>query len=260
MKEEIREFLNTGLLEQYVLGLTDLSETRRVESFIQKYPEVQSIYADLQDGMARLAAESAVDPPPDVKQFIMSTIDAPMGTPQPAPKIQKFNWTPFLAVASAALLALAGYFWNNSNTTQNELTSVKQEYNAYQAECEKNQQTYAQLQAQFDYLNDPKTGKFCLKGNQKSNAFEVIAYWNDDQQKSMLRVLDLPQLPEKQCFQMWADVHGEMVNLGVIQVADNQALIDFSYLADAESLNVTIEPLGGSDHPNVANLVANVSI
>ena len=140
------------------------------------------------------------------------------------------------------------------------MTSVKQEYTAYQEECEKNQQNYAQLQAQFNYLNDPQTGKFYLKGNQKANNFEVIAYWNDNQQKSMLRILDLPQLPEKKCFQMWADVHGEMLNLGVLQVADNQALIDLPYLADAESLNVTIEPAGGSDHPTVADLVANVSI
>jgi anti-sigma-K factor RskA len=74
-----------------------------------------------------------------------------------------------------------------------------------------------------------------------------------------LRVNELPELPEGQCYQMWADVDGEMLSLGVLP-ADTTGLIAWNFLADAESLNVTIEPEGGSDHPDVSKLVANVGI
>ncbi len=59
---------------------------------------------------------------------------------------------------------------------------------------------------------------------------------------------------------MWADVDGKMINLGILKKDETNMPIDWKYLANAESLNVTIEPDGGSDHPTVADLVASISI
>jgi anti-sigma-K factor RskA len=55
---------------------------------------------------------------------------------------------------------------------------------------------------------------------------------------------------------MWADVEGEMINMGVINNTEN--LLAMTYIEDAESLNITIEPAGGSDHPTVSRLISNV--
>tara|TARA_R110000868_G_scaffold379114_6_gene644835 strand:- start:10 stop:186 length:177 start_codon:yes stop_codon:yes gene_type:complete len=55
---------------------------------------------------------------------------------------------------------------------------------------------------------------------------------------------------------MWADVEGEMINMGVI--GKQNQLLAMDYIDNAESLNVTIEPAGGNDHPTVSNLITNV--
>jgi len=49
-----------------------------------------------------------------------------------------------------------------------------------------------------------------------------------------------------------------MIDMGVIP--KNSDMVAMTYIADAESLNITIEPAGGSDHPTVSKLISFVSI
>jgi len=62
----------------------------------------------------------------------------------------------------------------------------------------------------------------------------------------------LPELDDQHDYQMWADVEGVMINMGIIE--RNKEMLAMNYIENAESLNITIEPSGGSDHPNVLNL------
>ncbi len=261
MKKEIREFLNTGLLEQYVLGLLEPSESAEVEDYIQKYPEVRSVYQEIQDGINNMMAASAKPVPGGVKASIMEQIDSvpPMNSSSSAPKTSTFNWLP-IAAGFALLFGTVSFFqWNNNQGKDQALATLERDFTAYKEACETRQLNYANLQKQLEFINHSETDKFLLKGNEKATDFQVIAYWNDFAKKSMLRINEMPQLPDNQCFQMWADVDGKMLNLGIINSTDD-LFVDFKYLANAESLNVTIEPKGGSDHPTVVDLVANVFI
>ena len=49
MREKIRIFLDTDLLEKYLLGTTNTEESLQVERYIAMYPEVRKIYNELQD-------------------------------------------------------------------------------------------------------------------------------------------------------------------------------------------------------------------
>jgi hypothetical protein len=68
----------------------------------------------------------------------------------------------------------------------------------------------------------------------------------------------LPDLDAEHDYQMWADVEGEMIDMGVI--SKSKTLMAMAYIDHAESLNITIEPAGGNDHPTVARLVTNVHL
>ena len=57
---------------------------------------------------------------------------------------------------------------------------------------------------------------------------------------------------------MWSDVDGEMINMGTL--APNQELIPLKYIEKAESLNITIEPVGGNDHPTVEDLISAIPL
>ena len=106
---------------------------------------------------------------------------------------------------------------------------------------------------QYAFINHTGTLPFILEGTGNSPNSQVIVYWNEDLQKSMLRVLDLPAIKADQTYQLWADVEGQMLSLGTFDAGE--AITDgveMGYLAEAESLNITIEPEGGSEHPTAS--------
>ncbi len=58
---------------------------------------------------------------------------------------------------------------------------------------------------------------------------------------------------------MWAEVNGELVNLGIIkQFDDRDKLLALPYAENAIGY-ITIEPEGGNTSPTVKNIVANIS-
>ena len=75
MNEKITTFLNSGLLDKYLLGETNLAETELVESYISKYPEVQNAYNTLQYNLEIVAKSHAVEAPRNILNNILNELD-----------------------------------------------------------------------------------------------------------------------------------------------------------------------------------------
>ena len=114
------------------------------------------------------------------------------------------------------------------------------------------------MRNQFIVLHNPQTKKYQVNGNKKAKELKAVAYVNPVKKLSYINVRNLPYLPEDQCFQMWAEVNGKMVNLGVIKdFSDKDHLLALPY-ADNAIGYITIEPKGGNQKPTVKNIVANI--
>ena len=61
MKEKVRIFLETDLLEKYLLGTTSAEETAQVERYIATYPEVRNTDKEVEDAYSILSGTSAQD-------------------------------------------------------------------------------------------------------------------------------------------------------------------------------------------------------
>ena len=64
---------------------------------------------------------------------------------------------------------------------------------------------------------------------------KTVAYINPKEKTSMIDVVSLPKLPEEQCYQIWAELQGKMVSLGILNEADRK-LINIPYAEDALAL------------------------
>ena len=95
-----------------------------------------------------------------------------------------------------------------------------------------------------------------ITGTGLSPDANVVVYYNAEEESALLNVLNLPAPPAGKTYQMWADVEGVMIDMGVFEVND-PSLREMVFIKHAESLNITLEPLGGSDHPTVSLLQAN---
>lgn len=251
MKEKIKIFLDTDLLEKYLLGATTDEESFQVERYIAMYPEVKKTYDELQDNLETYAKMHAIKTPEGLKERIIARIRGE--------KAGRKRFFQYAIAASFAALLFAGaafFFYTQNQSLQDENDMVSNQIKLLEQDMK---DQLEDVRNQFIVLNNPKTKKLNVNGNQKAKELKAVAYINPVKKLSYINVSKLPNLPENQCFQMWAEVNGEMVNLGVIKESmaqDNLLALPYS---DEAVGYITIEPSGGNMTPTVENIVANIA-
>ncbi|WP_373016979.1 anti-sigma factor domain-containing protein [Muriicola sp.] len=251
MKDKIKLFLETDLLEKYLLGATSREETSRVERYIVMYPEVRKQYEELQENLEAYVKMHALPSPEGLKAKILQRIRK---EDRGRRKIRRFA-----IAASVAAFIFAGssyFFWDQNQSLQDENILVNNRIQNLEADMK---QQLEDVRNQFIVLNNPQTRKYFVNGNDKARDLKAVAYVNPVKKLSYINVRNLPNLPEDQCYQMWAEVNGEMVNLGIMKKIENKdKLLALPYGENAISY-ITIEPEGGNTSPTVQNIVANIS-
>ncbi|NAY92499.1 RNA polymerase subunit sigma-70 [Muricauda sp. JGD-17] len=251
MKEKVKQFLDSDILEKYLLEDTNKEETAKAERYITMYPEVREVYNELQDNLEAFAKIYAKKTPEGLKEIILHSARKE--------KVANRKLLRYAVAASVAIMLFAGssyFFWNQNKTLQQENTLVTNKIK-YLEDNMKDQ--LADMRNQFIVLNNPDTKKYALRGKREGKELKAVAYINPVKKLSYINVSNVPNLPENKCFQMWAEVNGELVNLGVIkQFDDKDKLLALPY-ADNAIGYITVEPEGGNSAPTVENIVANIN-
>lgn len=251
------KFLASGLLEQYVLRLTTPEEDQEVERFANAFPEIAKEIEEMRYSLEQYAQQYAVPPPSKMKESIMNQIDAmdtanqgvASATPQSATAFFS-RWTSFLLLGIYVVFGVIMTL--RYQNIKNENSQLQHDLNECQSETK-------EIKRKLDIIaliEDRKTLPVYLKGSALSPSAQAIVYWNPESNSAYLNPYALPAPPQGKQYQIWADVDGKMISLGLIdpQVEDFQKI---SHINRAVSLNITIEPLGGSKSPNVSQLLAN---
>ncbi|MEO0339595.1 MAG: anti-sigma factor [Bacteroidota bacterium] len=254
-----KEFLNTGLLEQYVLGLTESEESQIVEQHLDLYPELRNEVFSMQNALEEYAKQYAIATPSGLKSNILNEIDRLDDFSEGGHHISDnssrmgYSWSTWVGYAALALITL-GYFYqtNRLKSTQDKLeyqVAALETCNDNIAELEKSQAIYA-------FLSMPSTQAVTLSGTANAPQASSWVYWNEEEQNAYVNLGSLPQPPQDKQYQIWADVEGKMISVGLLDEQRTE-LQQISYIANAESLNVTLEPIGGSEEPTVSLLYVN---
>ncbi|WP_405413469.1 anti-sigma factor domain-containing protein [Maribacter sp. Asnod1-A12] len=251
MKDKIKIFLDSDLLEQYLLGTTSELESLQVERYIAMYPEVRETYSELQDNLEIYAKLHAIEAPQGLKDKINLRIKA-----ERSGRKRFFSYAIAASITAILFIGISTFFWNQNQNLQEENSVVSNKIKLLE---ENMKEQLEDVRNQFIVLNNPQTKKYNVKGNQKAKDLKAVAYINPVKKLSYINVSKLPHIPESQCFQMWAEVNGKMINLGIIEEAgDQQKLMALPYAENAVGY-ITIEQKGGNHAPSVENIVANIA-
>ena len=251
MKEKIRLFLDSDLLEKYLLGDTSTEETLQVERYIAMYPEVRNSYIELQENLEAYAKIHALKAPEGLKEQILVKIrqEKRLGS-------KFFKYAIAASIAAFIMTGTTYFFYSQNQDLQEKNTLVNNKIKDLETDMKVQLED---LRNQYIVLNNPNTKRLSVKGNRKAEDLKAVAYVNPVKKLSYINVSHLPQLPKDQCFQMWAEVKGELVNLGVIKkFNDKEQLLALPYAEKAIGY-ITIEPKGGNETPTVKNIVANIA-
>ena len=261
MNEEITTFLNSGLLEKYLLGNVTASETEMVENLINTKAEVKQAYDALQDNLEVVSKLQAKEAPKDALDNILNALDE-----TPVISITKSSrrkmWYKYSIAASIAAFLFAStsylfYVQNQKLSQENQI--VVDEIFDLRSDIEMNNKMLSDVMKQFKQLNNPETQKYIINGNSRAKNLKTVAYINPKEKTSMIDVVSLPQLPEDQYYQIWAEVEDRMVNLGILEETDRQ-LKQIPYTEDALALSITIETIGDSLESSKENAVAGIAL
>jgi len=262
MNDKIITFLNSDLLDKYLVGSTSNEETAKVEAYISKYPEVKDAYNTLQRNLEIVAKSNAIEAPEGLLDNILSELDEKPVVTLQQPASKQRIWYKFSIAASIAAFVFAGstlmFYLNNQDLLQ-ENDVIADEIFDLRSDIEKNNKMLSDIMQQFKQLNNPETQKYIIKGNERAKNLKTVAYINPIDKTSMIDVVSLPQLPEEQCYQIWAEVQDKMVSLGILNESDSQ-LIPLPYTENALGLNITIEPKGGNKNASIEKSVAEISL
>ncbi|RKR06980.1 anti-sigma-K factor rskA [Maribacter vaceletii] len=251
MKEKIKIFLDSDLLEKYLLGTTNDMESMQVERYIAMYPEVKKTYDELQDNLENYAKLHAIKTPEGLKEKIHARIKS-----ERSGRKQFFRYAIAASIVACMFASASYFFWNQNQNLQQENTIVTNKIKTLEADM---RQQLEDVRNQFIVLNNPQTKKYNVRGNKMARDLKAVAYINPVKKLSYINVSKLPELPEDQCYQMWAEVNGEMLNLGIVQEAASKDKLTALPYSDNAVSYITIEPKGGNISPTTNKIVANIA-
>jgi anti-sigma-K factor RskA len=255
----IQEYIQSGIIELYVMNVLTEAEQAEVEVLARQYPDIQLEIEEVQSVLQMYAQAHSVTPPPELKDPILDKIQSTINKAESTEitentDLNNIKNTPTLSLAiltpwllAAALTASTFYFYNKYETA-----------NKAQKECEeiqklneqKNKKAIADVQQQLDILKSPDTKEISLKGLPISPSSIVTIFWNADKKATYIAIRNLPKPPSDKQYQLWAIVDKKPVSAGVLNydLAGLQAMKGFE---TAEAFAITLEPEGGSDAPTL---------
>lgn len=279
----IKEYISSGILEEYAAGAVGPQEKQEVECMAHIYPEIQEELDNVLCGLEAMAEVQSVEPPEVLKQDIMSAIDnVDQDTPEEIKEegdkktVQMYDQEPeqssaknYASVISiAALLAVifAGgiYFYgelDGKKATIAELEGQNQELaadkKAVSNKLDQVKTNNQKVQDKLAIVQNKATEKVRLQGTDNQKDGLATIYWNKNSNKVFLNVNKLKNPPTKKQYQLWALVDGKPVDMGVFDLPENPEQLKRMTVEvkNAGGFAVTLEPKGGSKKPTMDQMM-----
>ncbi|MET4139061.1 anti-sigma factor [Pedobacter sp. UYP1] len=286
--EEAKAYIETGILELYVLGHLNAQEQREVEKMAAKYPAIKEEITAIEIAMEQYAVKHAIEPTKGLDKQIFEKLGIPADTvpvhevPVPKETIPVPNHEakiiPLVADHAAStirtlrysLVACVGLLVVSVAAlyaTHDKLTIANQQIIAMNVDKEKFASTVSFMKDENKDLQeiaaisaDPTWTAVKLAGTKISPQANMMVYWHKKGQHVMVdnTKMALPQNDAAHQYQLWAIVDGKPVDLGVFDAKSGpgKLLLTMKEVGHAQAFAVTLEKRGGSPSPTMEKMIA----
>lgn len=267
-----QEYISSGIVESYVLGLASQEEQTEFERMTATHPEVKAAREAFESVLEKQAMSEAVQPPAFIKDKIFSAIandsvqsqsfistEPVTVAPHEAPVVS-MGWLRYAAAASVILLVgstlLNFYFFSQYK----EFSSKYDQLVANQTQMvSANQTLQTKLQdyeSEMSLIKDPEMNviKMPAVATSPNPSSLATVYWNMRSKDVYMMVNNLTQPSSDKQYQLWALVDGKPVDAGVFDVKEGVAFIKMKNIPKAQAFAVTLEKHGGSEVPTMTAL------
>ncbi len=259
---DIKEYISSGIVETYVLGLASPEEAAEFEQMCVAHHEVRAARDAFEIQLEQAAIANGAAPPRNLKSQIFSEIEieSEKNSPprisnqqeiiQKAPVIHG-GWWKYVAAASVILLIgstiLNFYFFNQYKNISSDYARLVEDQTRV-ADNYKAQLT--SLQNSMDIIRDTNMAVVKMKGVPANPNNMATVYWNKKSKDVYLLVNNLPKPQAGKQYQLWAIVDGTPVDAGMLKWEDGVAVSQMKNIPAAQAFAITLEKEGGSATPS----------
>lgn len=256
---DIKEYIASGIIEDYILGSVSSQEKQEVECMSHIYPEIKEALESYEKVIEDFAMANAVSPPKDLKNKIFKNLETkviPIKKDSITTEKSKSNIYIPISIAASLLLLILGYGYyqiEGKNTLLQEASNksilLKKENNILS-------QINNQFESRISFYKDTLTNKVELLGTDSHPNLTLNLFWNKTSNQVVAHGNSLPTLNKEKEYQLWAIVNNVPVSLGKLDFTE-ETIAFIEQMDNTKKVNafaVTIEPKGGSESPTMEEM------
>jgi anti-sigma-K factor RskA len=243
----IQEYISSGIIESYVLGLASAEERVEFDKMCELYPELREARTKFELSIEKQAFQNSISPPAGSKDRIWSAIQQ---STEKSTKVitmeprqggsAALRW---FAAAAVALLLLASYF----------AYILYNKNRALQARIEHNDSLINKMTEGEKIMHNPNVMVVNMVGL-KGSPSSANVYWDSTSTDVYMVVKNMPKLPSDKQYQLWALIGSKPVNLGLFDLPESNVVLKMKNTQEADAFAITIENRGNSGGPDLGQL------
>ena len=288
--ENIQEYIESGILEQYALGELSAAEQAAVEAQAAAHPAVRAELDEVQNALGFYAEAHALPGPVGMRERVLSNVMSQIAAPAPtstlradvdavaqthgltaapastpgavvrpmasAPVAVPASRSPWALAASVALLLSLGgnaLLYSRWQAADKDLVALQSDQARFAATTTVVEKKLNTLREQNSILRSDEFRAVALAGTKDAPTASARVLFNAATHKVYLDVRRLPALPAGKQYQLWALAGGKPVDAGMLATttAAGEDLQQMKDVDSAQAFAMTVEPTGGSVSPTM---------
>jgi anti-sigma-K factor RskA len=269
--EDLKAYIESGILELYVLGDITPDEKLQVEEMALKHPAVKAELDEIERSMELYAKNNAVEPPEHLRGRVLNSILTNfaddrsfdenasrrpvhniVNLPERVVSINfyKYAFAACMALLLASTIALISLY-NRLQQSNNQLAALQLDKQHFANQV-------SLMDEQLQVFRDPSFKLMKLKGTAHAPKAEMTIAWSPAKHKVMIDMgsMKMPANDSAHQYQLWAIVGKTPVDLGVFDMKTDSAIMkEMKSVASATAFAVTLEPRGGSAKPTMDEMM-----
>ncbi len=265
---DIQEYIDSGLLEAYALGMLTEAERKKVENDMRAYPAIAEAVKEHEALLTSFSKGFAVTPKPEWRAGILAATlhanHAAAVSNEPAKHTvapQKHgNGKKWLAIAAGVALlcslAINAYQSYRLSAFDQALFLANLRIAGLEAQNNNMLASYKDMQNDMAIYRDPATAMFVMKSVKgRKEGLRADVLWHAETEMVYVDVKELPIPPRGKQYQLWALVKDAPVDMGVFDIHKlDGGLQKMRAIPGADAFAVTLEKTGGSSSPNLEEM------
>ena len=245
----LKEYIASGIIESYVMGLASETERAEFEQMCALHPELVAERRKFEESLEAYASEQAVRPPKEVKAKILKAIITMENSKSP----RSIGLLRFVAAAAVILLIGMVVLYYQVSQQNKDLASANKaltdKVNADEAAIDK-------IKIEGSIVGNPNNIVVNMVGTKRAPKSSANVYWDSANSSVYLVVKNMPQLPSDKQYQLWALIDNTQKSLGVFDATDQNIILKMDSTKKAQAFAITIENRGGKPHPTLDSLTS----